>query len=99
MTTSECQLHKLHPPSKQLLSLQVALYCDLHGHSRKHGAFMYGCEHGAAPQVRDCHVLIHYACCSLNLCNQSALLYGNETFVPYAWLGFFRVDVLTWVLR
>lgn len=31
--------------------LQVVLYCDLHGHSRKHGAFMYGCEQSPAPQV------------------------------------------------
>ena len=33
------------------LGLQVALYCDLHGHSRKHGAFMYGCQQSPTPQV------------------------------------------------
>ena len=33
------------------MHLQVALYCDVHGHSRKHGAFMYGCQQSPAPQV------------------------------------------------
>ena len=23
---------------------EVVLYCDMHGHSRKHNAFLYGCE-------------------------------------------------------
>jgi len=27
--------------------IQIALYCDLHGHSRKHMVFMYGCERKA----------------------------------------------------
>ena len=27
--------------------LQIILYCDLHGHSRKHMVFMYGCERKA----------------------------------------------------
>jgi hypothetical protein len=27
-----------------LAALQVALFCDMHGHSRKFGIFMYGCE-------------------------------------------------------
>ena len=27
-----------------LLILQVLVYCDLHGHSRKHNVFMYGCN-------------------------------------------------------
>lgn len=22
----------------------IAMYCDLHGHSRKHNVFIYGCE-------------------------------------------------------
>lgn len=25
---------------------EVVLFCDLHGHSRKKGIFMYGCEKG-----------------------------------------------------
>ncbi|DBA97263.1 TPA: hypothetical protein ACH3X1_015010 [Trebouxia sp. C0004] len=29
----------------------VALYCDLHGHSRKHSTFMYGCEQAPSPQA------------------------------------------------
>ena len=31
----------LHPPSGQ-----VSLFCDLHGHSRKKGIFLYGAEKG-----------------------------------------------------
>ena len=41
----------LHPPiyyTKQLIMMfdierNVKLYCDIHGHSRKRGVFMYGC--------------------------------------------------------
>ena len=41
-----------HFPSKRCYAaVQVALYCDLHGHSRKHGTFMYGCEQAPSPQV------------------------------------------------
>ena len=55
-------------------ALQVALYCDLHGHSRKHGAFMYGCQQAAASQVgtqpftsmKDNYIMlpiiVHWAC-------------------------------------
>ena len=28
---------------------QVVLYCDLHGHSRKHNVFCYGCDAGTGP--------------------------------------------------
>lgn len=31
---------------------QVVLLCDLHGHSRAHGAFVYGCETSAVPSMR-----------------------------------------------
>ncbi len=37
--------------SQASAAVQVALYCDLHGHSRKHGTFMYGCEQAPSPQV------------------------------------------------
>lgn len=27
-----------------VILLQVAMFCDLHGHSRKYGIFIYGCD-------------------------------------------------------
>ncbi len=49
-----------HFPSKRCYAaVQVALYCDLHGHSRKHGTFMYGCEQAPSPQVSHTSRLLH----------------------------------------
>jgi len=31
---------------------EVVLYCDLHGHSRHHNIFIYGCDNRADPQRR-----------------------------------------------
>ena len=31
---------------------EVIVYCDLHGHSRKHNVFIYGCENRGNPQRR-----------------------------------------------
>jgi len=28
---------------------EVVAYCDLHGHSRKHNVFVYGCNHKTDP--------------------------------------------------
>lgn len=30
----------------------VAMYCDLHAHSRKHNIFIYGCENRKNPDMR-----------------------------------------------
>lgn len=30
----------------------ITLYCDLHGHSRKHNVFIYGCENRFDPLKR-----------------------------------------------
>ena len=47
-------------PSKHCYAaVQVALYCDLHGHSRKHGTFMYGCEQAPSPHVSHTSCLLH----------------------------------------
>ena len=32
---------------------QIILYCDLHGHSRKHNVFMYGCNTAARGSLTD----------------------------------------------
>jgi predicted deacylase len=41
-------LHSLHPHLKMTLSFQtareVSMFCDFHGHSRKHDVFLYGCH-------------------------------------------------------
>lgn len=29
-----------------VINIQVLIYCDLHGHSRKQNVFMYGCNQG-----------------------------------------------------
>ena len=31
------------------------MYCDLHGHSRKHNIFMYGCD--SKQQAEECRIL------------------------------------------
>ena len=47
-------------PSKRCnAAVQVAMYYDLHGHSRKHGTFMYGCEQASSPQVSHTSCLLH----------------------------------------
>lgn len=30
----------------------VAMYCDMHAHSRKHNIFIYGCENRRMPEKR-----------------------------------------------
>lgn len=45
-------LHNAHVLNQKRLHInkiiyQIILYCDLHGHSRKHMVFMYGCERKA----------------------------------------------------
>lgn len=47
------------PCKRCYATVQVALYCDLHGHSRKHGTFMYGCEQAPSPQVSHTSLLLH----------------------------------------
>jgi len=47
------------PGKRCYAAVQVALYCDLHGHSRKHGTFMYGCEQAPSPQVSHTSCLPH----------------------------------------
>lgn len=37
------------------LERKVIMYCDLHGHSRKHNIFMYGCD--SKTQAEDCRIL------------------------------------------
>lgn len=31
---------------------EIVVYCDLHGHSRKHDVFIYGCENRGDPSKR-----------------------------------------------
>ncbi|NWW95214.1 CBPC2 carboxypeptidase, partial [Rhynochetos jubatus] len=37
---------------RMLAEREVVLYCDFHGHSRKNNVFMYGCDGGAGPRLR-----------------------------------------------
>lgn len=30
----------------------IVMYCDLHGHSRAHGVFIYGCDNREDPELR-----------------------------------------------
>ncbi|KAI8845719.1 hypothetical protein BJ741DRAFT_585627 [Chytriomyces cf. hyalinus JEL632] len=43
-----CAMHTLL--ERSTLSRPVLLYCDLHGHNRKNGIFIYGCENDVKPK-------------------------------------------------
>ncbi|KAJ3223687.1 Cytosolic carboxypeptidase 2 [Chytriomyces hyalinus] len=44
-----CAMHTLL--ERSTLSRPVLLYCDLHGHNRKNGIFIYGCENDVKPKA------------------------------------------------
>ncbi|KAI8900818.1 hypothetical protein BC833DRAFT_646701 [Globomyces pollinis-pini] len=37
---------------RTLETREIAMYCDFHGHNRKHGVFIYGCNNDNRPQYR-----------------------------------------------
>ena len=50
LTLCACKCTPLLP--RLCAEREVVLYCDLHGHSRKHNVFIYGCDDVADPASR-----------------------------------------------
>ncbi|KAL2916932.1 Cytosolic carboxypeptidase 2 [Polyrhizophydium stewartii] len=44
--------HARHMITEFSRTRPLVLYCDLHGHNRKHGAFLYGCHNDADERLR-----------------------------------------------
>ncbi|XP_069037898.1 cytosolic carboxypeptidase 2 isoform X2 [Lepisosteus oculatus] len=47
-----CVWHTRNMVKRLVAEREVVLYCDFHGHSRKHNVFMYGCDNKSSPAQR-----------------------------------------------